>query len=131
MENYTKYQEFIKPDWAPPAWLFGPVWTVLYVLIFISFSYVFYQYLKGKVSFKFILPFILNLLFNLIFTPIQFGLENNLLAFADIVLVLVTLVWIIKSSWKKYSWVSVMNIPYLLWVSFATFLQATVTYLNF
>jgi tryptophan-rich sensory protein len=99
MENYTKYQEFIKPDWAPPAWLFGPVWTVLYVLIFISFSYVFYQYLKGKVSFKFILPFILNLLFNLIFTPIQFGLENNLLAFADIVLVLVTLVWIIKSSW--------------------------------
>jgi tryptophan-rich sensory protein len=131
MENYTKYQEFIKPDWAPPAWLFGPVWTVLYVLIFISFSYVFYQYLKGKVSFKFILPFILNLFFNLIFTPIQFGLENNLLAFADIVLVLVTLVWIIKSSWKKYSWVSVMNIPYLLWVSFATFLQATVTYLNF
>lgn len=130
--TYASYADLIKPDWAPPAWLFGPVWTVLYIIIAISFGYAFYKYYKKELKFNFVLPFILNLIFNFLFTSIQFGLKNNLIAALDIFLVLVTLIWLIKNSIKikKYKWVGLINIPYLLWVSFATVLQFTVTYLN-
>lgn len=76
------------------------------------------------------LPFILNLIFNFAFTPIQFGLRNNLLATVDILLVLTTLIWAIVAVRPKIPWVSYLQIPYLLWVSFAAILQLTITYLN-
>ena len=97
MENYTWYQTLIKPEWAPPAWLFGPVWTVLYAIIVISFSAVFYAALKRKIPSIVALPFVLNLIFNFAFTPIQFGLQSNALAAVDILLVLATSVWFMKA----------------------------------
>lgn len=130
MNEFTYYAELIKPVWAPPAWLFGPVWTVLYTLIFISFGFVFYKAFTGKISWWVALPFALNLVFNLIFTPIQFGLKNNLLASIDIVLVVGTLIWSFIAIWPHFRWVLFINIPYFLWGSFATVLQFTVTYLN-
>ncbi|MDD5032346.1 MAG: tryptophan-rich sensory protein, partial [Patescibacteria group bacterium] len=93
MQNYEWYQQLIKPSWSPPAWLFGPVWTFLYILIAISFGKVFLMAAQKKIPVLVALPFALNLIFNLIFTPIQFGLKNNLLAAADILLVLGTLIW--------------------------------------
>ncbi len=131
MNESNWYQELIRPEWAPPAWLFGPVWSVLYAIIAASFGYVFYLYFKGSVPFIVILPFILNLLFNFAFTPLQFGLKNNLLASLDIVLVLGTLVWALYAIYQYVPWVTYVNIPYLAWVSFATVLQLTITYLNF
>lgn len=128
--TYNWYQSLIKPSWAPPSWLFGPAWTFLYTLIFISFGYVFYLFSKGKITFLVLLPFILNLIFNLAFTPLQFGLKNNFLAMVDIILVLITLIWFLISIFPYAKWVTYINIPYLLWVSFATFLQITITYLN-
>lgn len=128
--TYTWYAELIKPEWAPPAWLFGPVWSILYTIIAISFGYVLYQVSKGKLPAKILFPFALNLVFNLAFSPIQFGLQNNFLAAVDILLVLGTLMWFMKTIWNKYRWVALVNIPYLVWVSFATILQLTVTYLN-
>lgn len=128
--TYSWYQQLIKPFWAPQGWLFGPVWTFLYILIAISFGAVFMFWLKKKLKFNIVLPFILNLIFNFIFTPIQFGLRNNLLAALDVILVLVTLIWAIKLIYPKKKWIAYMQIPYLLWVSFATILQLTVTYLN-
>ena len=77
---YNWYSQLIKPTWSPPSWLFGPVWSVLYVLIAISFGKVFILAFQKKVSFLILLPFILNLIFNFAFTPLQFGLKNNLLA---------------------------------------------------
>ena len=130
METYNWYQTLVKPEWAPPSWLFGPVWSVLYVIIAISFGYVAYKYKKGAIPFLVLLPFILNLVFNFAFTPLQFGLQNNLLAAIDIVLVLGTMVWAGFVIYPYYSWVVYVNIPYLLWVSFATVLQLTITYLN-
>lgn len=129
-ETYNWYAALIKPSWAPPSWLFGPVWTVLYLLIAISFGYVFYLAAKGRISWVMALPFILNLVFNLIFTPIQFGLKNNLLAAVDILAVLLTMVWGFMAIWPVARWVVIANVPYLIWVSFATVLQFTITYLN-
>ena len=124
------YQALIKPTWAPPAYLFGPVWMVLYILIAISFGYVFYAVLNKKLPGQIAWPFALNLVFNLAFSPIQFGLQNNFLASIDIVLVLATLIWAIVVIYPRRRWVAFCQIPYLLWVSFATILQLTITYLN-
>jgi tryptophan-rich sensory protein len=131
VKAYSWYKKLIKPAWAPPSWLFGPVWTFLYVLIALSFGKVFMAVFQGQLPSVVALPFVLNLLFNFIFTPIQFGLKNNLLAAADILLVLTTLVWSMVSIFSYISWIYYLQIPYLIWVSFATVLQLTVTYLNF
>lgn len=78
-----------------------------------------------------LLPFLLNLIFNFSFTYFQFGLQNNVLAAIDILLVLGTLIWAIAVIYQYVPWISYIQIPYLLWVSFATVLQLTITYLNF
>jgi len=128
--TYTWYQGLLKPSWAPPAWVFGPVWSFLYVLIFISFGTVFYKVFTKQLPWIIALPFVLNLLFNLIFTPIQFGLQNNYLAALDILLVLGTLIWAMVVIYPHAKWIALMNIPYLIWVCIATVLQFTITYLN-
>ncbi|MBP9715032.1 MAG: tryptophan-rich sensory protein [Candidatus Pacebacteria bacterium] len=130
MNAYNWYSTLIKPSWAPPSFLFGPVWTVLYVLIFISFGKVFMMFYQKQIPFVVVLPFILNLIFNFSFTYFQFGLKNNLLASVDILLVLSTLIWAMIVIYPHLKWVTIINIPYLLWVSFATVLQLTITYLN-
>jgi tryptophan-rich sensory protein len=133
MSAYNWYSQLIKPSWSPPSWLFGPVWTVLYGVIFFSFGTVLYRAVTGKISWLVALPFVLNLIFNFAFTPIQFGLKNNLLAAIDIVLVLGTLVWALMLIWHVSAdlrWVAYANIPYLAWVTFATCLQLSITYLN-
>lgn len=133
MNTYNWYSQLIKPGWAPPSWLFGPVWTVLYALVVVSYGTVFYKAYTGKISWVVALPFALNLVFNLMFTPIQFGLKNNLLASLDILLVAGTLIWALVAVWNAapdLRWVVYANLPYLLWGLFATVLQITITYLN-
>lgn len=130
MNTYDWYLQLIKPTWAPPSWLFGPVWSALYILIAISFGKVFWMFFKKEIPFIVLLPFILNILFNVIFIPIQFGLKNNFLAMADILLVLITLVWAMVAIFPVARWISYIQIPYLLWVCFAMVLQITITYLN-
>ena len=128
--TYNWYSTLQKPSWAPPSWLFGPVWTVLYIIIAVSFGTVFLKAFSGKLPLVVALPFILNLIFNFAFTPLQFGLKNNLLASVDILLVLVTLIWALVVIWPHFRWIVYANIPYLLWVSFATVLQLTITWMN-
>ncbi|QQR82631.1 tryptophan-rich sensory protein [Candidatus Campbellbacteria bacterium] len=131
--TYTWYSTLIKPSWAPPSWLFGPAWTFLYAIIAVTFSTVFYKAFTKQLPWMIALPFALNLVFNFAFTPLQFGLRNNLLAAVDVLLVLATLIWALWSLWHASAdlrWIVYANIPYLLWVSFATTLQLTITYLN-
>ncbi len=129
-EAYNWYQQLVRPAWAPPSWLFGPVWTVLYAIIIVSFGAVFYKTFRKQLPWIVALPFILNLVFNFAFTPLQFGLKNNILAAGDILLVLATLVWALVAIYPYARWIAYINIPYFLWVAFATVLQLTVTYLN-
>lgn len=127
---YNWYTTLVKPSWAPPSWLFGPVWTVLYTIIAITYSVVFYKIWKGDLPKSLAIPFVLNLIFNFSFTYFQFGLKNNLLASIDILLVLATLIWALVVIYPHIRWVTFANIPYLLWVSFATVLQLTITWIN-
>lgn len=131
MNAYNWYSQLIKPSWSPPAWLFGPVWTFLYILIAISFGKVFLLAWQKQITFLVALPFILNLIFNFAFTTLQFRLRNNFLAAVDILLVLGTLIWAMIIIYPYASWITYIQILYLLWVLFATVLQLTITYLNF
>jgi len=128
--TYSWYQQLVKPSWAPPSSLFGPVWTVLYLLILVSFGKVFIMAFQKQLPLIIVLPFTLNLIFNFAFTPLQFGLKNNLLASIDILLVLITIIWAMVAIYPHARWISYIQIPYLLWVSFATILQFTITFLN-
>ena len=130
MNTYDWYSQLIKPFWAPPSWIFCPVWSILYIMIAISFGKVFVMAWKKQVAIMVALPFILNIIFNLAFTPLQFGLKSNILAAVDIILVLGTLIWAMVVIWPHKRWITFIQIPYLLWVSFATVLQLTITYKN-
>lgn len=133
MNTNNWYAQLIKPTWAPPSWLFGPVWSVLYAIIAVSFGTVFYKAFTKQIPWIVALPFALNLFFNFIFTPIQFGLKNNFLASIDILLVVGTLLLALYAIWHaspELRWVVYVNIPYLFWGTFATGLQLTITYLN-
>lgn len=129
-QTYSWYSQLLKPTWSPPSWIFGPVWSVLYILIAISFGRVFWLVLNKHIPFIVALPFILNIIFNLSFSPLQFGLKNNILAAVDIVLVLITLIWAMIAIFPYARWITYIQIPYVLWVSFATVLQLTITYIN-
>lgn len=130
MNEAQQYETLVKPSWAPPTWIFGPVWTLLYLIIFVSFGLVFYKYFKRNLPFIVILPFLLNLIFNFAYTPIQFGLKNYLLASIDIILIIITLIWALVAILPYHRWVVLINLPYLLWVAYATILQLTITYMN-
>ena len=130
IQTYSWYSQLIKPYFAPPAWLFGPVWTVLYILIAISYGYVGYLFFTRKIPAVILLPFILNLVFNFSFTYFQFGLQNNYLAAADVLLVLASLTWALIAIFPYVPWIVYINIPYVLWGSFATVLQLSITWLN-
>ncbi len=127
---YNWYSTLIKPTWAPPSYLFGPVWSVLYTIIAVTYGIVFYKVYTKELPAIVLLPFVLNLIFNFSFTYFQFGLKNNLLASIDIILVLGTIIWMMYAIYPHIKWVALANIPYLAWVSFATVLQLTITWLN-
>jgi tryptophan-rich sensory protein len=126
----AQYAKLIKPTWSPPAWLFGPVWTLLYIVIAFSFGSVFLMAGRKEIASTVVLPFVLNIIFNFAFTPLQFCFRKYLLASIDIALVFVTLVWAIIAVFPHARWIGYMQVPYLFWVTFATALQFTITYLN-
>ena len=128
--SYTRYSHLIKPKFAPPSWIFGPVWTLLYTLIAISYGYTIYLAIVHKIPGVVLIPFILNIIFNALFTFFEFKLKSNVLALIDVVLVWATLLWAIVVIFPYVSWVAYINLPYLAWTSFAMTLQVTVTYLN-
>ena len=131
MTNWlTWYNGLIKPSWTPAPATIGLIWQLLYPIILISFGFVFVQMFRGKVGWMIALPFAINLAANLSFTAIQFGMRNLPLAAVDILVVWVTIIWMSIVVWKHHKWVAVAQVPYFVWVSLATVLQLSITWLN-
>ncbi len=121
------YSNLIKPSFNPPNFIFGPVWTTLYVLIGISL----YLAIKNKIEIKAIKIFSIQLLLNLLWTVLFFGLQNTLLASIEIILLLISILWTIKVFYAKSKTAAYLLIPYAFWVGFATLLTITIFILNY
>lgn len=124
------YLELKKPAWTPSPETIGLIWSILYPIIIAVFLYVCWKVYRGEMGKSVLYFFLFNLVTNLIFTPIQFGLKNLPLAAFDILLVLASIVAIIASAWPYSRLVSFALTPYLIWVSVATVLQLTITWMN-
>ena len=130
MTRMEWYDSLWKPAWTPAPATIGLIWQILYPVIIVSFGYVFVQVWRGRLPVPVALPFAVNLAANLAFTPIQFGLRNLWLAAFDIVLVWASILWTVGTIWPLARWVALAQIPYLVWVSIATVLQLSMTWMN-
>jgi len=123
------YAELNRPFLTPPNWLFGPAWTILYIMIAVSI--IFYYKASGKEHVLLTTGIlVVHLIVNFSWTPLFFGLQNPLLALIDILVLDVTLLVLIYLFWQASTVASLLLIPYLLWVSFATYLNAGFYWLN-
>lgn len=131
MQTYqTFYAAIEKPFFAPPEWLFGLAWGIIYPLMAITFVYLIYLWYKKEAEVSLIWIFLVNLFFNILFTPLQLGLESMWWATIDILIVLGTLVYFQVRAWRTSKLVFALMLPYLLWGAFATVLQITITFMN-
>lgn len=130
MNTTSWYKSLNKPSWAPQEWVFGTVWSILYPIIIAVNIYIVILLIRGKISMNVALPFWLNIFFNVLFTPLQFGIRNNLLAMIDIYLILATIIWAIVVIWPISRLVAVAFVPYLIWVAIATALQTYIALNN-
>lgn len=124
------YDALIKPAWAPAPPVFGVVWSILYPIIIGAYGFVIFKVARGEYPAMLLVPVLINIAANVAFTPIQFGLRNLWLAEADIVLVLVTIVWSVIAIWPHSRIASLALTPYLVWVTIATALQTSIALLN-
>lgn len=115
--NY--YGHLIQPSWAPPAWLFGPVWTALYAMMAVSAWLVWRQYDWRRTGTAFIV-FAVQLAANALWTWLFFTLHWGAVALAEIVVLWLLIAWTILLFWRLQRIAALLLIPYLMWVSFAT-----------
>lgn len=124
------YATLNKPPFAPPNWLFGPVWTLLYFLMGVSFYLIWKQdWNKKKVRLAG-MYFLGQLGLNFIWSPIFFGLRAPLLGLIVIVVMWVLIMITMKKFYPLSRAAFYLLMPYLLWVSFATVLNAAIVVLN-
>jgi translocator protein len=125
------FQALVKPIWNPPGWLFGPVWTMLYILMAISVWLVRKAPEVSTSDQRLAMRlFWLQLLLNLAWTPIFFGLHNPFFAFVIICLLWITVISTALAFSKISITASYLMVPYLLWLSFALVLNGTIWLLN-
>lgn len=124
------YAYLNKPFFAPPNWLFGPVWTLLYLLMGVSIFLIWKKGLKKNALLEARKTFAIQLFLNFIWTPIFFGLRSPLLGLIVIVAMWIFIVMTIRKFYKIDRTAAYLLVPYLLWVSFATLLNLAIYIFN-
>ncbi len=123
------YTQLVLPEWAPPSWVFGPVWTVLYVAMGIAAWLIWradgFRPVRGALTL-----FLAQLALNALWSWLFFGWHRGALAFADIVLLWVLIIATLIAFWRVRALAGWLLVPYLLWVSFASALNYAVWQLN-
>ncbi len=120
-----------KPFFNPPSWLFGPVWTLLYIMMGIAFGLVWSSDFKDKKALKTaMIVFGIQLVLNALWSILFFGLQNPLLAMIEILLLWLFIFETIKLFKPINAIASLLLYPYLAWVSFATILNCSIWWLN-
>ncbi|MER6253341.1 TspO/MBR family protein [Streptomyces sp. NPDC001584] len=124
----TVYRSLERPSWAPPAWIFGPVWTVLYATIAIAAWLVWRRPDRPRVR-RALTWWSAQLLLNLLWTPLFFGARRYGFALADIVLLLGAIGVTAALFRPLHRTAAALLLPYLLWVAYATALNAAIWHL--
>jgi len=122
------YRRLIKPDWNPPAWVFAPTWTFLYILIGVAVYRVARRdspHTPAALSWFFV-----QLVLNALWTPLFFGLHRPDLALICVVALWFAIVGTMRAFTRVNAAAGALLAPYLLWVSFATALNAAIWHLN-
>jgi len=122
------YQTIDKPFFTPPSWVFGPAWTTLYLLMGIALFLIWKSDHPSKKTALWV--FGIQLVLNGIWSPAFFGLESPILGLVVILPLWILIVVCIKVFFPIHKTASYLMVPYLLWVSFATALNAGIWYLN-
>jgi benzodiazapine receptor len=128
-ESGLFYQQISRPEWAPPAWLFAPVWTALYILMGVS-AWTVWR-VDGFRSARIALSlFIIQLVLNAVWTWIFFVWRQGALAFVEILVLWAFILCTTIAFWRVRTIAGILLLPYLAWVSFASVLTFTVWRLN-
>lgn len=109
------YPTLNKPSWTPPAWVFGPVWTILYILMAVSMWLVWQKQPSNDVYFWFGIQLGLNLLWSFLF----FYLQSPFLAFVDVCFLWWAILMTMMTFWKYSRPAALLLVPYIIWVTFA------------
>ncbi|WP_242110528.1 TspO/MBR family protein [Luteimonas aquatica] len=123
------YGQLARPDWAPPAWLFGPVWTVLYTLMGIA-AWLVWRVRGFAGARAALVLFLVQLALNAAWSWLFFAWRRGAIAFADIVVLWIMIAATLAGFWRVRPLAGALLLPYLLWVSFAAVLNYAVWRLN-
>ena len=115
----TFYQQLVRPEWAPPAWIFGPVWSVLYLLMAIA-AWVVWRQRGFRESGVALWLFIAQLTANSLWSWLLFSWHTGPWAFYEILILWILLLCTVVSFWRLHSLAGALLLPYLAWVAFAT-----------
>jgi benzodiazapine receptor len=123
------YQELVRPSWAPPGWLFGPVWTALYLSMAVAAWLVWRERglrAMGGAAVLFLSQLAVNALWSWLF----FAWRQGGLAFAEVLVLLALIAATVVAFWRIRPLAGVLLLPYLLWVAFASVLNYATWRLN-
>ncbi|AOT72097.1 TspO/MBR family protein [Geosporobacter ferrireducens] len=129
-ESISIYKDLVKPVFAPPNWIFGPIWTILYILMGIA-SYQIWKARKSRIQINNALFFYtIQLILNFWWPVLFFRFQMRFLAFIEIILLLLFII-LTTRKFKRIDWVGAgLMIPYILWVVFAAVLNISLWILN-
>ena len=120
------YSQIVQPAYSPPSWVFGPVWTTLYILMSIS---IWFNWIKIRNT-KTLKIYFVHIFFNSIWSVIFFGFHQIFLALLNLLIILFFILWLMKIYYKTTKLSFLLMIPYLLWSSYALLLNGCIFYLN-
>jgi benzodiazapine receptor len=124
------YQSLLKPSWQPPEWLFGPAWTLIFALATVSAVYA-WRFADSHAQRECVIGlFALNGFFNVLWSLLFFALRRPDWALIEVIFLWLSILLPIIVFWRFAKPASLYLVPYLLWVSFAAFLNLTVVRLN-
>ncbi len=120
--DLTWYDTLNKPAFTPPSWVFAPAWTILYLMIFLSFMiFIMTKTMQDKTLG--VSLFLVQLILNFLWSPVFFYWKNITLSFVIIILLLGFLLMTIVNFYKISKWSAILLIPYFLWICYATYLN--------
>ena len=123
------YQQLARPHWAPPGWVFAPVWSVLYVLMGVAAWLVWraHGFMRARSA---LILFVVQLIANALWSWVFFVWHQGGLAFAEVLLLWVLIVGTVVAFWRLNTLAAVLLLPYLAWVTFASALTFSIWKLN-